>query len=167
VARIRLYVQQSLRTLPEPIFDARGQRTELPFLRVFAMIRVGRTAREVADCVIDTGAPLTVFPRVQWKKFANDIEWLSVGPGRSPSSWVTNLWGRTGGSSRCKVGRVDVEAFELERGLRSLPPVSVLAQFEEEDSADDRILTGLFGGILEGRRLVLEPDLRQAWLEER
>ncbi len=26
---------------------------------------------------------------------------------------------------------------------------------------------GLHGGILEGRRLIVEPDLRQAWIEER
>jgi hypothetical protein len=31
----------------------------------------------------------------------------------------------------------------------------------------DRILIGLHGGILEHSRLMLEPDLRQAWIEER
>jgi len=43
----------------------------------------------------------------------------------------------------------------------------VIAQFEEEEAADDRVIIGLHGGILEGRRLVVEPDAGQAWLEER
>jgi hypothetical protein len=31
----------------------------------------------------------------------------------------------------------------------------------------ERILLGLHGGILEGRRLIVEADLLQAWLEDR
>lgn len=166
LARIRLYVQQSLRTLPEPVFDAQGHGTQIPFLRLFAMIRVGREPRKVLDCIIDTGDPLTVFPRVKWKLFENDIEWLSLGLGRNPASWVTNLWGRTGGSMRCKVGRVEVEVFDLERGHQSLSPVSVIGQFEDDDSEDDRIIAGLHGGILQGRSLILDADRQQAWLRE-
>ncbi len=167
MARIRLYVQQSLRTTAETVVGRRGESLVVPFLRLFTVIKVGRRPRRLCDTIIDTGAPLTVFPQRAWRNFAAEVEWLDLPAARAAVSWVAKLRGKTGGERRCRVGRVRVEAFDLERPPSSLPAVNVVAQFEEEDSADDRILTGLFGGILEGRRLILEPDLRQAWLEER
>jgi hypothetical protein len=166
VARIRIYVRQSPRAAAETVADKSGNPIALPFLRLFALIRIGLQARRLADCIIDTGAPLTVFPRQAWNRFASEIEWLTLPPAQVKDSWVTNLRGRTGGTSECRIGRIFVEAFDVEDGLRFLPGSSVLAQFEEKETAEDRIIVGLYGGILEGRRLILEPDLRQAWIEE-
>jgi hypothetical protein len=167
VARIRVYVRQSQRTSPETAFDKSQTPIVLPFLRLFVLLRIGRRTRHLADGIIDTGAPLTVFPRLTWKHFARDIEWLTLPPERLSSSWVANLRGRTGGESRCRIGLVALEAFDVESGCRFLPATSILAQFEEDETIDNRIILGLHGGILEGRRLIVEPDLRQGWIEER
>jgi hypothetical protein len=129
-------------------------------------LRIGHQARQIADGIIDTGAPLTVFPRLSWKRFARDIDWLKLPPERLPASWVTNLRGRTGGTSSCRIGRVFVEAFDVEGGPHFLPGNRIRAQFEEEETIEDRIILGIHGGILQGRRLIVEPDSRQAWIEE-
>jgi len=130
-------------------------------------MRIGRHTRRLVDGIIDTGAPLTVFPRLTWKHFARDIEWLELPPEKLSSYWVGNLRGRTGGTSRCRIGRVFLEAFDVESGCRFLPVTSILAQFEEDETTDDRVIMGLHGGVLEGRRLIVETDFRQAWIEER
>jgi hypothetical protein len=164
---MRLYVQQSLRTTAETVFASPGVPLTVPFLRLMTMLRVGHQTRQVAESIIDTAAPLTVFPRKTWQQFAAEIEWLSLPAAQAKGSWLTNLRGRTGGRSQCRIGRVWVEAFDLERPQRFLPGVRIIAQFEEKEFPDERVITGLHGGILTGRRLVLEPDLRQAWIEER
>lgn len=167
MARIRIYVRQSLRTPAETIFIAHGVSLTVPFLRLNTMLRVGLQARQAVESIIDTGAPLTVFPRKVWQRIASEIEWLPLPAAQAAVSWLTNLTGRTGGRSRCRIGRVWVEACDLGRPQRFLPAVRVLAQFEEKEFPDERVITGLYGGILEGRWLVLESNLRQAWLEER
>ena len=133
MARIRVYVRQSQRTSPETVFDKSRTPIVLPFLRLFVLLRIGRQARQLADGIIDTGAPLTVFPRLTWKHFARDIEWLMLPPERLSNSWVANLRGRTGGTNRCRIGRVFLEAFDVEGGCRFLPGASILAQFEEDE----------------------------------
>jgi hypothetical protein len=167
LARIRVYVQQSLRTDPETVVDASGSTIVIPFLRVFTLLRIGRRTPQIFDGIIDTGAPLSVFPRLSWKHFASEVEWLMIPPERLSSSWLANLRGRTGGRSRCRIGRVFAQVFDLEKGRHCLPSVPILAHFEEVVTDEDRIILGLHAGILEGRHLILEPDSRQAWIEER
>lgn len=167
MARIRVYVQESLRTAPATVVEASGTSIVLPFLRLFVLLRIGRRKRRIADGIIDTGAPLSVFPRLTWKHFAAEIEWLTIPPERLLRSWAANLRGWTGGKSQCRIGRVFLEAFDGEKGHHVLPGTRILAQFEEEETLEDRVILGLHEGILEGRRLILEPDSRQAWIEER
>jgi hypothetical protein len=167
VARMRIYVRQSLRTKAETVFAVPELPITVPFLRIFTLMRVGFQTRQVAQSIIDTGAPLTVFPRKTWQQFASEIEWLSLAATPVNVSWLTNLRGRTGGRSPCRIGRVWVEAFDLERPQRFLPGMPIIAQFEEKVFPDERGITGLHGGILEGRRLIVESDLQQAWIEER
>jgi hypothetical protein len=57
-------------------------------------------------------------------------------------------------------------ASDLEHPRQELAPVTVIALFEQQPSADDRILVGLHASILQGRRQVIDPDLREAWLED-
>src|SRR5262245_40872734 len=134
MARIRLHVAQSLRTQPQEVVDAQGTRITLPFLRVFGLLRIGRGTRYVHDCIIDIGAPLTVFPRSHWQHFARDVEWLSP-VGASPGSWLTNVYGRTGGRGLCRVGRVDVGALDVFQPRQELASVPVIAQFEQTPAA--------------------------------
>jgi hypothetical protein len=79
--------------------------------------------------------------------------------------WLTSPSGATGHVFRCRLGRVALSAADYAGG--TLAPVTVLAQFIEEDTTLDRILIGLYASILQGRRLVLDADLREAWLEDR
>jgi hypothetical protein len=166
VARMRIYVRQSLRATAETISVGSEPPLTIPFLRLFAMMRIGHEARVVAESILDTGAPLTVFPRKMWRQFESEIEWLPLSKAQTTNSWLTNLRGRTGGRSDCRIGRVFVELFDLERPQHFLRFVRIVAQFELTDFPDERVITGLHGGILEGRRLILETDRRQAWIEE-
>jgi hypothetical protein len=151
--------------LPEAVLDSQGMRIEIPCLRVSTLLRIGPRAAYVWDALIDNGAPLTVIPRCHLHHFRSDVEWLTpVRP--DPGSWLTNVTGKTGGSCVCRVGRVEMSAFDLERPRQELAPVPVIALFEQQPSADDRILIGLHASILQGRRQITDPDRREAWLED-
>ncbi len=166
MGRIRLYVTQSPRVQPEHVLDSQGMRIEIPFLRVFTFLRIGRRAHYTWEGLLDNGAPLTVIPRDHWRCFANDIEWLTPVQA-NPLSWLTRITGKTGGSCPCRVGRVEMMAFDLDRPRGHLAPVPVIALFEQQPSADDRILVGLHASILQGRRQTTDPDGREGWLEDR
>jgi hypothetical protein len=166
MARVGLLVAQSPRAQPQNVVDALGQPISVPLLRVFGMVRIGQRARYTWDCIIDIAAPLTLFPWVHWQNFASDVEWLTP-VGASAQSWLTNVSGRTGGNCLCRVGRVEVTALDVRRPRRGLAPVSVIAQFEQDPNGDDRILIGLHASILQRRRLHVDPDLPEAWLEDR
>jgi hypothetical protein len=51
-------------------------------------------------------------------------------------------------------------------GVHVLPPVPVIAIFTQDKGKLDRILVGLHASILQGRRLTVDADRREAWLEE-
>jgi hypothetical protein len=166
MARVRLAVIQSLRVQPQEVIDQQGVRIVLPFLRVNGVLRVGRRAHSPCDCIIDIGAPLTVIPRLHWRRFASDIEWLTTVPG-SAQSWVTNVYGRTGGNAPCRIGRVEVVAVDVFQPSLTLASVPVIALFEQQLPVDDRILIGLHASILQRRRLHVDPDAAEGWIEDR
>ncbi|MGH7223940.1 MAG: hypothetical protein ACRELF_11985, partial [Gemmataceae bacterium] len=99
------------------------------------------------------------------KHFAEDIELLSPDDS-SLDSWLTVITGKTGGERSCRIGRVVAEAFDLGPPLTFLPASTLLALFEETPNGDDQVLVGLHGGILAGRRLIVEADLGVGYLEE-
>lgn len=165
MARIRVYVRQSMRTSVGLARTGEGGLLSVPFLRVYSLMRMGSRAKFAQDCIVDTGAPLTVFPITQWKHFAEDIEWLSPAD-PSIDSWLSVITGKTGGEHSCRIGRVVAEAFDLGPPPTFLPPSMVFALFEETPNGDDQIIVGLHGGILAGRRLIVEPDLGVGYLEE-
>ncbi len=165
MARIRLYVRQSLRTSAELLTDNRGEQFLVPFLRVYGHVRMGERTRYAQDCIVDTGAPLTIFPVRQWKHFADEIEWLSPSS-LATASWLTHISGKTGGECPCRIGYVLGEPFDLGPPLHFLKPSKILAFFEEAPSGDDQIIVGLHAGILAGRRLIVEPSSGEAYLED-
>jgi hypothetical protein len=130
------------------------------------MLRIGQRARYPAEGVLDSAAPLTVIPRAHWLCFARDIEWLTP-VSTSPNSWLRRITGKTGGAIACRVGRVEMTAFDLERPPQELAPVPVIALFEQQAGPDDRILVGLHASILQGRRQSTDPDLGEGCLEDR
>lgn len=114
------------------------------------------------DAILNTGVPLTIFPESVWRTFEDEIEWFEV---PDPDAWFRKLgWG--GEKVECRVGRVNVEVFDIGPPPRSLPPVPTIALFSV-GGPDDRILIGLQEGPLSGRRLVIDVDSEDAYLEER
>src|SRR4051812_7677172 len=115
MARIRLYMPQSLRTPAAWVTTEQGQRALVPFLRVIAMVRVGGRKASAQEAIIDTGAPLTVVPRIRWEPVANRILWVPVDETDPVNFWLTTITGKTGGRCPCRVGRIDMLALDLER----------------------------------------------------
>jgi hypothetical protein len=94
------------------------------------------------------------------------IEWLTPMNPAADRNWLVTLRGRTGGRSRCRLGRVSFQAGDLDRPPRLLPAVRVIAQFEQDVSEEDRMIIGLHASVLQSRRLIVSPDLQEGWLED-
>jgi hypothetical protein len=143
--------------------DERGRERTVPLLRLRLAIHIGKDSdgppvgRRARKAILDTGAPLSIFPKQRWQSFASEIVRLPFVGERAPV-------GRVGGRQFSYfLGRVWInctDPFE-----RHLPAVPVLAQFREDDiPAGERlppILLGLSGGILEGRTLTRWPTVER------
>jgi hypothetical protein len=140
--------------------DEQNREQVVPLLRLRAAILIGKDPpasspdrRPDYSAVLDTGSPLTVFPKWAWREFASQVVRLQLVGEQAPV-------GRAGGRQfRYFLGRVWVGAFDPFD--RRLPAVPVLAQFREDDipAGEPRppILLGLWGGILDGRTLTRWP----------
>jgi hypothetical protein len=141
-------------------FDDTGKVRELLNLRLLVSIYIGKTnaPKSLAierrfSAVLDTGAPISVFPKATWRNFASEIKRVPLVEERVLSS--------AAGGRRFNyiLGRVWVGAVDL--WDRQLPPIPVLAQFREDDIPEGEpqppTLLGLWGGILEGRTLTRWP----------
>jgi hypothetical protein len=140
--------------------DEQGRERTVPLLRLHLDVLVGRDPtrnspdeRRPRRTILDTGAPLTIFPKDLWQSFADEIV-------RLPFVGEQGQIGRAGGRQFSYfLGRVWVgvtDPFD-----RRLPAVPVLAQFREDAIPAGEplppILLGLWGGILEGRQLTRWP----------
>ena len=134
-----------------------GQNAGIANQRVYCQLRVGRDQKS-HQSVVDTGAPTAVFPLAVWKRFPTDIRWLPFADGTSTKP--ATLAGR---AFQYRFGLVTVRLFGRE-DTPTLPPVDVLAQFEQLDPANEQPLeakhtiVGLQLGAIEGRYLVVHPD---------
>ncbi len=141
---------------PIRFFDEVGQVRELLQLRLRLSIFIGKlnfpkspVIHQRFPAILDTGAPISVFPQETWRNFATEIQRVPLVEDRA-------LTGAAGGRRYGYfLGRVWVGAGDM--WDRRLPPVSVLAQFREDDipagEPQPPTLLGLWGGILEGRTL--------------
>ncbi|MFO0808639.1 MAG: hypothetical protein U0746_08455 [Gemmataceae bacterium] len=66
----------------------------------------------------------------------------------------------------CRIGIVSVQAVSP-TAAAALAPVDVVAQFPTDGGAFGNVVVGLRHGVLDGRRLVVEPDANLAYLEDR
>ncbi|HKI34706.1 MAG TPA: hypothetical protein VKA46_22810 [Gemmataceae bacterium] len=164
MAVIRIPVVNEPRQNPIRYFDETGQLHELPLLRLRADILIGTDpARSAEDrrpqfpAILDTGAPLSVFPKRVWQRFEPAITRLRVADERP-------LAGSAGGRRFTYfLGRVSVAVTDLfGRRLRAVP---VLAQFREDDIPEGEpraaVPLGLGDGILEGRALTRWPTVER------
>lgn len=153
--RVPLGIRAVLRRFPATAGG--GPPVAFTEYRVVCPLLVG-AGRHFFDAWIDTGAPVSVFPQRVWRAFPDEIDWVDdvERPLREASV------GGVGYPFR--YGRIPVGVISAD--LRTeLPPVSVLAMFTWDGEKLPAPLVGLAGGVLAGRRLVVESDLAAARLE--
>ncbi len=147
VPLIRIPAVNLRRLHPIRFFDDHGQVRELPYLRLRVSIVIGKNApgnasevHRLLPAILDTGAPITTFPKRSWELFASEISRVQLAEDRP-------LTGAIGGHRfGYFLGRVWVGAIDL--WGRRLPAVPVLAQFREDEIPEDEpqppILLGLW-----------------------
>lgn len=162
MARVDLIVWPTLRVPPARVLQPDGRPLNLALTRVTTFTRVGSGSRRVLDAIVNMGAPLTVFPENVWRDFQDEIEWFTV---PDATAWVNQIgWG--GVSAACRVRRIDVELIDIGPPMRSLDPVPTIALFSSA-GPDNRILIGIQEGPLIGRRLVIDMDAADGYIEDR
>lgn len=85
----------------------------------------------IGKALIDTGAPITVFPQKVWENWAPEaIQWLD--PADSDSAKVVNVWRGPERSIPARIGRVRISLQADATGKRETirtRPVTILAKF--------------------------------------
>jgi len=135
--------------------------------RLLAILRIGtRTPAILREAVVDTGAPVSVFPEKQWRAFQKDVRWLArLGDSLVPP-WCRQFSGVAGGAVPCRLGVVPIEIYGANI-RQKIGPFEIVAMFAHDhgDMKDD-ILFGLGGGTLVGRRLEIDYDGEKSILVE-
>lgn len=125
--------------------------TEIHRERLVALYYLFGKRTPIHECLIDTGALLTVLPQRIWEPHTAEIEWLAPHAWGIPSS-LTSINGLTGGSIACRIGIVDLNLIDTKkRELRRRVVAKCALDGEEMRQA----LFGLGGNTYEGSRLHL------------
>jgi hypothetical protein len=106
------------------------------------------------DTIIDTGAPLTIFPERIWSQFQPGIDYDFLPFVGAPPAMARVL----GWQFTFRIARFRVPLGLMDAGLTTrIARLDVIAQFATGDPAGWRsippIFVGLWGGLLEGGRL--------------
>lgn len=176
--RVRLDVRRITAHPPQSYIERDGSVHALRLYQLTTRIEIGRISQRgmpdqrttVLDAVVDTGAPLSSFPRNIWSIFEQQIEWLELhDAGTSPVGPFVSIAGHR---YPFRLGRIVVTVADFEG--RRLTPAPILALFLDEPPGvrPPPVLLGLSRGILEGRRMWLGPSLDEHagqnwWLEDR
>src|SRR5438128_427320 len=117
--------------------------------RIKALLEIGASAKIRDDCLVDTGAVLSVFPEKKWKIFEKDINWLYIpGSGAVLPDWIAKVTGLGAQPVDCRIGKIRIQIIELP--LTTPPPkrspaLEVIAKFPYDNGAYSQILLGLGG----------------------
>jgi hypothetical protein len=137
--------------------------------RIKALLEIGATGRWRQDCLVDTGATLSVFPEKQWKNFQKDINWLYVpGSGGALLGWITKVTGLGAQAIDCGIGTIRLHIIELPIASPSptrSPEVEIIAKFAHDGGVYPQILLGLGGRAFVQWKLVVDSANGAAWLE--
>lgn len=123
------------------------------------------------EAVLDTGAPCTIFPYELWRRFQSHIRWLKF-----PGSDAMRRGTLANKEYHFRLGLIAVR-LAGRTGEPKLPPVDVVAQFEQFDpSKEDEerlsyVVVGMQFGPLEGCYLVVgprraHPERCEAWVTD-
>lgn len=155
VARVRLSVINS----PLKLVDSKGVEVSLDSVRLHCAFLVGAPGQaHFRQALVDTASELSLFPERHWRAFESQIEWLT--------DRIISKKARVGGGEfPFRLGRITITVIQADLNAQ-LAPAPLLAQFVNDDEKLGHALLGLGGGFLRQRRLVIDPDLREARLEE-
>lgn len=174
MARVRLYLKQ---LFPSHVYrflrpdgtvgTIRGLRL-IAYVRLVGLVRTGPDGERAAfpDCVVDTGAYLSIVPQDVWQEFLPGV----VTPLPFHPSMPAHLRSLTiaGGTFPYDLGELTIP---LRDPSGSHLDVRVVAKFTRDGGRLNIPLTlGLSGGVLDGRVLRAYPDpataFGQAWVLE-
>jgi hypothetical protein len=137
--------------------------------RVKALLEIGASAKIRDDCLVDTGAVLSVFPEKKWKASEKDIDWLYIpGSGAILPDWIAKVTGLGAQPVDCGIGRTRIQIIELPFTApppQRSPTVEVIAKFPYDSGAFSQILLGLGGKASLGWKLVIDAANSRAWLD--
>jgi len=141
---------------------------EAHYERIKALLAIGPAGQVKQDCIVDTGAPLSLFPQREWERFENEITWLyKPGDRGDLPDWLAKVTGLGAQSVACRIGKIRIQILEMRLTLppTSSPPVEIIAKFPEDNGAYKQILLGLGGGAFEKWRFILDYPNSRAWFE--
>jgi hypothetical protein len=135
--------------------------------RIVAILRIGGGRPAIIrEAVVDTGAPLSVFPERQWRSFPREIRWLTKLHDAAVPNWCKQFGGAAGGMIPCRLGVLMVELFGANPNQK-LGPAEILAMFAHDNGKmKDDILFGLGGGAFANRHFELTYDAERIVLSE-
>jgi hypothetical protein len=118
------------------------------------------------EAILDTGAPLSLFPYPVWQSFADAVVWIDQPPTGGPERRVAIL----GGRFPYRLGRLRIGACDEEN---QLPPVWMNIWFltADDPAAPKQAVLGLRTRLFDGRQLRCEaapgdPLGQRWWLED-
>jgi hypothetical protein len=67
---------------------------EAHYERIKGLLAIGHAGQGKQDGIVDTGAPLSLFPHREWERFANEITWLyNPGDRGDLPDWLAKVTG--------------------------------------------------------------------------
>jgi hypothetical protein len=137
--------------------------------RIKALLEIGNAAKIRDDCLVDTGAVLSVFPEKKWKTFEKDIHWLYVpGAGAVIPDWIATVTGLGAQPVKCRIGKTTIRIIELPLTPpqpKYSPVVEIIAKFPYDNGAYSQILLGLGGNAHLGWKMTIDSANSRAWLD--
>jgi hypothetical protein len=171
VARVQVYLSHTPRPHEYRFVRPGGVGDSIPGLRLKVYVNLlrhiipspGAAPFAFPDCVLDTGAFLTVIPQQLWRHFRSGVVTpLPFAPGTPIQLRTLTI---AGGAYPFDLGELTLPLEDKAGGRLA---VRVVAKFTRDGGALTVPLTlGLRGGVLDGRVLRAEPDpaaaFGQAW----
>ena len=174
MARVQLYLSHPKGNPEFRFLRPGGVRDSIPALWVFAYVelkhyvRPGPNATSAAypECIIDTGAHLTIVPERVWGQFKpGAVTPLPFDPAMPQSQRVITVGG---GTWPYDLVELTIRLLDRQRGALNATVVAQLTR--DGGKLTVPVVLGLRGGVIDGRILRAEPDLAapfgQSWLLE-
>ena len=115
----------------------------------------------MTECVVDTGAPLSVFPQIVWLPWSDRIEWFE--PADEVSTLAIGVKSISGEMAPAKLGRISVSLRNKHPSQPSTfietPTFEILGKFMMAETDFNRAVLGIAGNAMD-RWQRLEVDFQ-------